>query len=168
MTAGLEVDVSISCPTWTATLPGAQDLCRGAARAAFQAAAPDVAWAEASLMLADDAMVRDLNRAYRGRDEPTNVLAFPGLDDGGAPGAPTMLGDVVVAYETTAAEAARSRTALADHLSHLVVHGILHLLGHDHETDADAERMEGLECRALASLGVVLEDGAVPGDGEGR
>ena len=166
MTAGLEVDVSISCPAWTATLPGAQELCRGAALAAFLAAAPDVVWAEASLMLADDAMVRDLNRTYRGRDEPTNVLAFPGLDDAGAPGAPTMLGDVVVAYETTAAEAEHSRTALADHLSHLVVHGILHLLGHDHETDADAERMEGLESRALASLGVGLEDGA--GDGEGR
>ena len=162
MTEGLEVAVCVSCSAWTAALPAARDLCRSAAQAAFGAAAPDIAWAEASLMLADDAMVRDLNRAYRGHDEPTNVLAFPGLDDAGAPGTPTMLGDVVVAYETAAAEAARSRTALADHLCRLVVHGILHLLGHDHETDDEAERMEGLESRALASLGVV------PGDGERR
>ena len=168
MTEGLEVDVSISCPAWTATLPEAQGLCRDAALAAFLAAAPGVAWAEASLMLTDDAMVWDLNRAYRGRDEPTNVLAFPGLDDAGAPGVPPMLGDVVVAYETAAAEAAHSRTALDDHLSHLIVHGILHLLGHDHETDVDAERMEGLESRVLASLGVELEDAVVPSDGEGR
>jgi len=168
MTEGLEVDVSISCPAWTAALPGAQDLCRDAALAAFLVAAPDVAWAEASLLLTDDAMVRDLNRTYRGQDKPTNVLAFPGLDDARAPGAPTMLGDVVVAFETTTAEAARSHTALADHLSHLVVHGILHLLGHDHETDADAERMEGLESRVLASLGVELAEAAAPGDGEGR
>ncbi len=168
MTEGLEVDVSIACPAWTAALPGAQGLCRDAAQAAFLVAAPDVAWAEASLLLTDDAMVRDLNRTYRGRDEPTNVLAFPGLDDAGAPGAPAMLGDVVVAYETAAAEAAHSRTALDDHLCHLIVHGILHLLGHDHETDVDAERMEGLESRALASLGVELEDAAAPGDGEGR
>ena len=168
MTEGLEVDVSISCPAWTATLPQARGLCRDAALAAFLAAARDVAWAEASLILTDDAMVRDLNRAYRGRDEPTNVLAFPGLDTVGAPGAPTMLGDVVVAYETAAAEAAKSRTTLGDHLSHLIVHGILHLLGHDHETDIDAEHMEGLESRVLASLGVKLEDAVVPSDGEGR
>ena len=168
MTEGLEVDVSILCPAWTAALPGAQALCTDAALAAFLVAAPDVAWAEASLLLTDDAMVRDLNRAYRGRDEPTNVLAFPGLDDAGAPGVPPMLGDVVVAYETAAAEAAHSRTALDDHLSHLIVHGILHLLGHDHETDVDAERMEGLESRALASLGVELEDAPAPGEGKER
>ena len=168
MTKGLEVAVCVSCPAWTAALPRAQDLCRGAAQSAFDTAAPDIAWAEASLMLTDDAKVRDLNRAYRDQDKPTNVLAFPGLDDAGAPGAPTMLGDVVVAYETAAAEAARSRTALADHLCHLVVHGILHLLGHDHETDADAERMEGLESQALASLGIAFGDAAVPGDGKRR
>jgi probable rRNA maturation factor len=168
MTEGLEVAVCVSCPAWTAALPAACEMCRDAARAAFGAAAPDIAWAEASLMLADDAMVRDLNRTYRGHDMATNVLAFPGLDDAGAPGAPTMLGDVVVAYETAAAEATRSRTVLADHLCHLVVHGILHLLGHDHETNADAERMEGLEIRALASLGVGLGDPVVPGDDERR
>ena len=168
MTEGLEVAVSVACPAWTARLPAAREVCRGAAEAAFRAARPDIAWAEASLMLADDAMVRDLNRAYRGQDTPTNVLAFPGRDDACAPGSPTMLGDVVVAYETAAAEATRAGTALADHLCHLVVHGILHLLGHDHETDADAERMEGLESRALATLGVGLGDAAVPGDAEQR
>ncbi len=168
MTEGLEVAVSVSCPAWTAQLPGARDLCRGAAQAAFEAAGSDVAWAEASLVLTDDATVRDLNRTYRGHDKPTNVLAFTGLDDAGAPGTPTLLGDVVVAYETAAAEAARARMALADHLSHLIVHGILHLLGHDHQIDADAERMEGLEIRVLAALGVEIEEAGVPNDGEER
>jgi probable rRNA maturation factor len=165
MTTGLDVAVSVSCPAWITALPGAQDLCKGAAQAAFVAAASGIAWAEASLMLTDDTMMRDLNRTYRSQDKPTNVLAFPGLDTMDVPGTPVMLGDVVVAYETAAAEAAHSRTALADHLSHLIVHGILHLLGHDHESDADAERMEGLESLALASLGVEIENVTGPDDG---
>mgnify|MGYP001277394495 CR=1 FL=1 len=182
MTGALEIDVTVSCPAWIEAVPGVEDVCRDAARAACAAngatpastPASTPAGAEASLVLADDRFMRALNRDYRNLDEATNVLAFANADaagdDGGddAPGAPRILGDVVVAYETAAAEATRSRTVLADHLCHLVVHGILHLLGHDHETNADAERMEGLEIRALASLGVGLGDPVVPGDDERR
>ena len=109
------------------------------------------------LVLADDDTVRALNRDYRGKDKPTNVLSFP------APAAPRraagydgpcFLGDIVIAAETLAREAADDGIAPAHHFQHLVIHGLLHLLGHDHETDVEAVVMEALEVRALASLGV--------------
>ncbi len=99
-------------------------------------------------------MVRTLNRDHRGKDKPTNVLSFPIGNAGGVDAAPTMLGDVVLACETVMAEAAAQGKSVADHLRHLVVHGVLHLTGHDHEDDAEAERMERLETRVLADLGV--------------
>jgi probable rRNA maturation factor len=112
---------------------------------------------EISLVLADDAMVRDLNGRYRGQDKPTNVLSFATLDDeddiSPADG-PLMLGDVIVAFETTAREAASEGKSLAAHLSHLVVHGVLHLLGYDHQDDAEAEEMEAAERSILAGLGI--------------
>jgi probable rRNA maturation factor len=113
-------------------------------------------------LLADDARVRSLNRDYRGRDVATNVLAFAGGSVGeGSGGGPTVLGDVVVAYETAAAEAAAADEHLADHLSLLVVHGMLHLLGFDHQTDEAAERMERLEATILTSLsGAAFHAGA--------
>jgi probable rRNA maturation factor len=114
--------------------------------------------AEASLVLADDDLVRGLNHDYRGQDRPTNVLSFANLDGDPlpAPGVaqPLLLGDVVIAFETTRAEAAAEGRRLADHFSHLVVHGMLHLLGFDHETDAQAAEMEGLETRILSKLGI--------------
>ena len=164
LTGALEIDVSISCPAWIDAVPGVEAVCRDAARAACaaNATAPVVASvafvaAEASLVLADDAFVRALNRDYRNLDESTNVLAFANAgDDGrdGALGAPRMLGDVVVAYETAAAEAMAEAKSLADHLCHLVVHGMLHLLGYDHQTTAEADRMERLEIQVLCGLGV--------------
>ena len=164
----LEIDVTISCPAWIEAVPGVEGACRDAARAAWAAnaavppvaAAPPVA-AEASLVLADDAFVRALNRDYRKLDEATNVLAFANAaaaggdtGDDGALGAPRLLGDVVVAYETAAAEAVAEAKSLADHLCHLVVHGMLHLLGYDHRTAAEADRMESLEVQVLCGLGV--------------
>ena len=118
-------------------------------------ASPD--GAELSLLLADDAAIRALNRQWRGEDKPTNVLSFP------APAALRghALGDIAVAYETTAREAAERGVPLGDHLAHLVVHGLFHLLDYDHGDEAEAERMEGLEARALASLGL-----ASPFEGE--
>ncbi len=116
---------------------------------------------EVSLVLTDDAEIRDLNRAYRRRDEATNVLAFAALEGGveaaraAAPeGAPLVLGDVVVALESTRREAADQGKTLGGHLSHLVVHGVLHLVGHDHASAAEAEVMEGLEKEILARLDV--------------
>lgn len=111
---------------------------------------------EIGITLADDAAQRQLNDAWRGADRPTNVLAFPAWEPGTAlpEGAPVLLGDVVLAFETIAREAAEQGKPVADHLSHLVVHGVLHLLGYNHASDAEAVAMEALETSILASLGV--------------
>ena len=98
------------------------------------------------IVLADDRLQRRLNREFRGRDKSTNVLSFDG-----APGA---LGDVVLALETIAAEAEAQGKTLAAHLAHLVVHGVLHLMGYDHERPGQARRMERLEIEILAGLGI--------------
>jgi probable rRNA maturation factor len=120
-----------------------------AARAALADAAPGIV----SIVLTDDAEQRRLNRTWRGADAPTNVLAFP-LAGAAPPGAPVLLGDVVLAFETVAREAAEQKKPLADHLRHLVVHGVLHLLGFDHRTDTEAAIMEARETEILAGLGV--------------
>jgi probable rRNA maturation factor len=123
-----------------------------AAHAAFAEATPTPpASYEIAIVLTDDAEMRTLNRSWRGKDVATNVLSFPAGD---APGEPGPLGDVVIAYETAVKEAAGEKLTLADHVSHLVVHGVLHLLGFDHMQDDEAERMEDLERRGLASLGI--------------
>jgi len=101
--------------------------------------------------LTDDADIRTLNRTWRDRDAATNVLAFAMSE---APVSAGILGDVVVAFGTCAREARDQEKSLADHLSHLVVHGTLHLLGFDHQEDDAAEAMEGLERAVLAGLGV--------------
>lgn len=123
-----------------------------AARAAFLAAPPARPGTYAvDILLTDDEEMRALNRTWRGKDAPTNVLSFPVSEGVSEPG---PIGDVVLAYETTHKEARDDGLALADHVSHLVVHGVLHLLGFDHETDDEAERMEDLERTVLASLGI--------------
>ncbi len=114
---------------------------------------PIVGGAEVSLVFTDDARIRVLNRQYRGKDQPTNVLSFPA-----APLAPGKLGpplgDIVMALETIAAESGAQRLDFADHVTHLIVHGFLHLIGYDHETDGEAAVMEWLETAILASLGI--------------
>lgn len=148
----LHLDLIEACPAWGAAIPEIGALCRATASAALAAAA-DPGEHELSVLLADDAEIRALNRAWRGKDQPTNVLSFPA----GAPtvnGAPRLLGDVALAYETVAREAAEQGKSLADHFRHLLVHGVLHLLGHDHEEEEAAERMEGLERKILAGLGI--------------
>lgn len=151
------VAVTVTCADWRREMPGAAALCRRAARAAL-AADGMAAAAEASILLTDDATVRQLNARYRQRDMPTNVLSFPqqeGPSTGPvAPDGGIVLGDVVVAFETVCTEAERDGKRLADHLCHMIVHGMLHLLGYDHQGDAEAERMERLEVEILASLGV--------------
>lgn len=128
---------------------------------------------ELSLVLSDDAHVRELNREWRGIDKPTNVLSFPAEDR--TPHTPPripMLGDVVMAHETVLREAAEQSKRSADHFTHLLVHGVLHLFGHDHDTDAAAERMESIEIAALATLGIADPyahyDGTEAGDENAR
>ena len=106
---------------------------------------------QVTIVLTDDREMRDLNRTWRGKDAATNVLSFPANAGIREPG---LLGDVVLAYETTLKEACEQNIALQDHVSHLVVHGVLHLLGFDHAEEEEAERMENLERTALASLGI--------------
>jgi len=123
-----------------------------AAHAAFAEAFPEMpALYEVTIVLTDDTEMRDLNRDWRAKDQPTNVLSFP---SGDAPGEPGALGDIVIAYETARAEADDEGTALEDHVAHLVVHGVLHLLGFDHMKEDEAEKMEDLERKALASIGI--------------
>ena len=166
MSARLELDVIVDFPAWLDAVPTAEAFCRRSAVAAFHAAAEALPHAgtdpwtevEGSVVLSGDAQVKVLNAAYRGKDEATNVLAFPATDLTQVrplePPPPLMIGDVIVAFETAAAEAALEGKDLADHLSHLVVHGMLHLLGYDHRTEIEAEEMERLEVAVLASLGV--------------
>ena len=117
--------------------------------------------AEVSLLLTGDAEVRTLNARWRGQDKPTNVLSFPAAPADRLSDSPA-LGDIALAFETLAREAEAAGVSLADHYRHLVTHGFLHLIGYDHETDEEAERMEALEKRILARLGVAdpYADGA--------
>ena len=119
-------------------------------RAIAEAAADAPTDAELSIVLTDDARIRALNLAWRGFDKPTNVLSFPA----GGKGAPTHLGDIVIAYETVKREALAQDLAFLHHLAHLAVHGFLHLHGYDHEAEAEAETMEQMERRILARLGI--------------
>jgi probable rRNA maturation factor len=109
---------------------------------------------EVSVKFASDAEIRALNAAWRGKDKATNVLSFPMAEESELAASP-LIGDIVLAYGVCAAEAAEKRVAVETHAAHLLVHGTLHLLGYDHETgEADAEAMEEIERRALASLGI--------------
>jgi probable rRNA maturation factor len=138
-----KVDVVLLDAAWGKALPGVERLVRKAARAALGTRIRSL-----TVALSDDRRVRALNRRDRKQDKPTNVLSYPS-------GEKTFLGDVVLARQTVWREAREQKKTPADHLAHLVVHGTLHLLGHDHETsDADAERMEALERRILTKLGI--------------
>ena len=137
------VDVVLLDAAWRKALPGVERLVRKAARAALGTRVKSL-----TVALSDDRRVRTLNKRDRRKDKPTNVLSYPS-------GEKAFLGDVVLARQTVWREAREQKKAPADHLAHLVVHGTLHLLGHDHETsDADAERMEALERRILKRLGI--------------
>jgi probable rRNA maturation factor len=140
-------------------LPSRTAVAEAAAALALHPRCEAARGAEACIVLADDALLRSLNRDYRGKDAPTNVLSFPfqqlptgdGSDGGGWR---RNLGDVVLAAETVLREAAEQGIAPVHHLQHLVVHGLLHLLGFDHATDASADEMERLEAEILATLGI--------------
>ena len=157
---GVRVHVSSACTGWARALPEAKRLARTAAHRALARgmaeAGIEIGHAiELGIILADDAQQQRLNRDWRGIDRPTNVLAFAAWEVGApAPrGAPVLLGDVVIACETVAREAAEQGQSVADHFRHLVVHGVLHLLGYDHDAESAASAMETLETSILASLG---------------
>jgi probable rRNA maturation factor len=156
----LDIGVQVAA-AWRRAVPGAARYAKRAAEAAF-AVARDARLRrgtriEAAVVLASDARMCALNLRYRRRDKPTNVLAFAareGRTVSRAAAQPLALGDVIVAFETVRAEARAEGKPLADHLRHLVVHGVLHLLGHDHRRARDARRMERLEIKALGRLDV--------------
>ena len=151
----LEIEIVRHSELWDSIEVSGDTLSR-AALAAFAAssAAPD-APCEVTLVLTDDDEMRELNRTWRGKDSSTNVLSFPvGEPVGEAHGEPSPLGDIVLAGEAVIEEAKVKGIPAADHAAHLVVHGMLHLLGFDHERDADAERMESFETKVLAGLGI--------------
>lgn len=151
----LTVEVSAPCPAWERECADAATAAEEAARLALQREkAPDGAVVD--ITLSDDEAQHTLNRIWRGKDAPTNVLAFPAADPATLPppGAPLLLGDVILAYETVSREALEQGKPFADHLRHLVVHGVLHLLGYDHLDEREAAAMEAKEIAILAELGV--------------
>ncbi len=159
----VSLDISVPSPLWR-RLPRARVIARETIAAAAESGGPGIDRPEGrpslqtpyggvvSLYLADDAALRALNLRWRGLDKPTNVLSFPAAPLGQGED-PTALGDIALAYETVAREAEELGVSVADHYRHLLAHGFLHLIGYDHETDAEAERMEALETRILTRLG---------------
>ncbi len=141
------IDVEIADPAWSQALEDAEALVRAAATATLES--EGAVGEGVTVLLTDDETVRELNARFRRQDKPTNVLAFP------APANPErLLGDVALAHGVCAREAVEQGKSLADHLRHLVAHGVLHLLGYDHMSDDEAQAMEGRERSILAGLGI--------------
>jgi probable rRNA maturation factor len=144
--AGPSVDIQAASPLWDAQ-PLAEQTVRDAIAAA--AAALSTSDGEVSIVLTDDQAIRRLNREWRKIDKATNVLSFPAANGGGGE---KMLGDIVIAYETLAKECHEEDRVFLHHLAHLTVHGFLHLVGYDHQTDSDADEMEGLESKIMRTM----------------
>ena len=167
---GPTVDILVNCPLWRSER-GIRTVLRHAITEAGSATASD---GELAIVLSDDEAVRALNRHWRRKDQPTNVLSFPAVRRPGGLGAkrcgeskkrnrtrravvpdgPHCLGDIVIAYETAAREAKAEHKPLRHHVAHLAVHGFLHLVGYDHRADQEAAAMEGLEIAVLARIGI--------------
>ena len=156
MSGVYEIDVAVEDERWESAIPGLDAHVRRAVEAGLAVAPGKPADpVEVSILLTDDAAVQELNRTWRGKDKPTNVLSFPAPPQPPRAGAAVPLGDVVLAYETLVRESAEQSKPLQNHLAHLLVHGTLHCLGQDHEIgEAEAEAMESLEVAALATLGI--------------
>jgi probable rRNA maturation factor len=140
-----EVDIQVQSPLWAAQ-PLAEQCVHDAISAAAGALSTD--GGEVSIVLTDDSAICALNREWRGIDGATNVLSFPAAQANGA----RFLGDIVIAYETLDRECREEDRAFLHHLAHLTVHGFLHLLGYDHQSDAEAEEMEGIESKIMVQL----------------
>ncbi len=155
MMAGFEIAVDLREPAWRGVTPDPVGYCTRIASEALEALGET--GGELSVVLAGDEFVRGLNRDYRGKDAATDVLSFGGEENDRPPlnGAPRLLGDVVIAYGEASRGLSPGRARHPEYrLAHLLVHGILHLLGYDHEQDSDAEIMEGLEARLLERWGI--------------
>ncbi|MFL6818848.1 MAG: rRNA maturation RNase YbeY [Bradyrhizobium sp.] len=150
-------EVLVVADAWQ-TEPDAEAAIQRAIAVAAEMVDADTGGAELAVMLTDDTGIRTLNNNWRGIDKPTNVLSFPALPPSGESrsdnDAPRMLGDIAIAYETTRREADDEQKQFDHHLSHLAVHGFLHLIGYDHEKDQDAETMEALETEIMMQLGI--------------
>lgn len=147
----LAIEIAVECDEW-----GRRDLLDALVAESLQAVLDETGerlreGAEVSFLFGDDARIRDLNRQFRGKDQPTNVLSFPGPEPLESA---LFLGDIALAFETIGCEAREQGKSLQDHSRHMIVHGFLHLLGYDHEDDAEADEMEAVEIRVLRALGV--------------
>jgi probable rRNA maturation factor len=140
------IDIIRNSDLWDGVAEADEVLRRAIAQAQREASSGA---AEIAIVLTDDSEIRELNRTWRKQDKPTNVLSFPAAGSGDK-----HLGDIVIAFETVAREAKAENKAIEHHLAHLAVHGYLHLLGHDHDDDNQAEEMERLETAILARLGI--------------
>jgi probable rRNA maturation factor len=148
----VDIDIFVEAGDWPAQAELRRLVDRAVTAAFAETGASGVS--ELSIVFSDDAHIQTLNAQWRGKDKPTNVLSFPAFPFAKGGPLPPMLGDIVLAAETIAREAALEDKPLANHITHLVIHGLLHLLGHDHETGAEAEEMEAIERRALARLAI--------------
>jgi probable rRNA maturation factor len=149
----IDIDILIEGGDWPAE-PSLRALVSQALAAALDELGAAGRTSEVSVLFTDDARIRELNRDWRGKDGATNVLSFPAFDVAPGDALPPMLGDIVIANETVAREAALEGKPFDHHLTHLVVHGFLHLLGHDHVDEHEAEAMEALERRILSRLAI--------------
>lgn len=147
------VDLLMEAPDWHELAWIGEVTQRTVSAAVRRAGVAILPEAEISVLLCDDSRIRELNSHWRGIDQPTNVLSFPAAQPDDL-ATTRLLGDIALAYETIGREAEADAKLFRDHYMHLVVHGVLHLLGYDHEADDEAERMERLERDILAGLGV--------------
>jgi probable rRNA maturation factor len=153
------VSLIVEHDAWREAVADPLPLLRRAAGAAVSQARRDrrsrsTVASSVAVALIDDRAMRKLNRSFRGKDKPTNVLSFPSGEMQDGKRAKLQLGDIAIALGTVKREAKTQGKTVADHLTHLMVHAVLHLLGYDHESDPEAERMEALERKALAALGI--------------
>ena len=150
----MTVSIEVEEEAWLA-LDGLDELARSAISSTLSASCAAEGNGEIALLFTDDSAVAALNAEWRGKDKPTNVLSFPAPPDMPVPeGEPRPLGDVVLALGVISREASEQGKSLRDHTAHLIVHGVLHLLGYDHETDGEAQEMEQLETSILKGLGI--------------
>jgi len=152
--SSIEIDIRIASSAWRAALPNPAAAVRRAAIAALKAELPPKAKTSLSILLTDDTEMRKLNAGWRAKDKPTNVLSFPAENAVDPARPPAWLGDVALGLATCQREAREQKKTLADHVTHLTVHGVLHLLGYDHMDDEQAEAMEPLETDILAAMGI--------------
>lgn len=149
----MTIAIDVEDAGWEA-IPGLDVLTRQAAAAAFTATGLIAEDFDTSILFTDDAAIAALNAQWRGKDHATNVLSFPAEDMPLPDGEPRPLGDIVLALGVVSREAADQGKTLPHHATHLIIHGMLHLLGYDHEDDGEAEEMEGLETEILKGLGI--------------